>query len=58
MVKNGPKNVPSAIAHLRTRANGGLVCKDFVAKGVNGIWNDMNEPRVFDVALLPNRLQV
>lgn len=31
-----------------TRAWWGDLYKDFMAKGVDGVWNDMNEPSVFD----------
>ncbi len=31
-----------------TRAWWGDLCKDFMAQGVDGVWNDMNEPSVFD----------
>ena len=26
----------------------GLLYKDFLATGIDGVWNDMNEPAVFD----------
>ncbi len=32
-----------------TRAWWGTLYKDFVAQGVDGVWNDMNEPAVFGV---------
>ncbi len=34
----------------QTRAWWGSLFKDFVAEGVAGFWNDMNEPAVFNVA--------
>jgi len=34
-----------------TRAWWGSLYKDFVAKGVDGVWNDMNEPAVFNTTL-------
>ncbi|CAL5188371.1 unnamed protein product [Lathyrus oleraceus] len=33
------------------RAWWGSLVKDFVSNGVDGIWNDMNEPAVFEVAM-------
>ena len=37
----------------------GTLYSDFVAKGVAGFWNDMNEPAVFEVAskTMPNNVQ-
>lgn len=36
-----------------TRAWWSKLVKDFVSNGVDGIWNDMNEPAVFKVILGP-----
>jgi alpha-glucosidase len=33
----------------RTRTWWASLVKDFVSNGVDGIWNDMNEPAVFKV---------
>ena len=33
----------------RTRAWWASLVRDFVSNGVDGIWNDMNEPAVFKV---------
>jgi alpha-glucosidase len=33
----------------RTRAWWASLYKDFLAQGIDGVWNDMNEPAVFDV---------
>jgi alpha-glucosidase len=33
----------------RTRAWWSTLYKDFMATGIDGVWNDMNEPAVFDV---------
>ncbi|MCC6229759.1 MAG: alpha-glucosidase [Phycisphaerales bacterium] len=32
----------------RTRAWWGDLYKDFIAHGIDGVWNDMNEPAIFD----------
>ena len=42
----GPSVFPDFTRH-ETRDWWGTLYKDFVAKGVSGFWNDMNEPSVF-----------
>ena len=43
----GPSVFPE-FTQARTRAWWGSLYKDFVADGIAGFWNDMNEPAVFD----------
>ena len=44
----GPAVFPD-FTQARTRQWWGSLYKDFIADGVAGFWNDMNEPSVFDV---------
>ena len=45
----GPSVFPE-FTQAQTRVWWGSLFKDFIADGVAGFWNDMNEPAVFDVA--------
>ena len=47
----GPSVFPDFTRH-QTRDWWGTLYKDFVAKGVSGFWNDMNEPSVFQTRSL------
>jgi alpha-glucosidase len=44
----GPSVFPDFTAGKKTREWWGDLYKDFVAQGVAGFWNDMNEPAVFE----------
>jgi len=53
----GPSVFPDFTRH-QTRDWWGTLYKDFVAKGVSGFWNDMNEPSVFTTSLtMPDTVQ-
>ncbi len=54
----GPAVFPE-FTQAQTRAWWGSLFKDFVADGVAGFWNDMNEPAVFGVPTktMPNNVQ-
>ena len=43
----GPSVFPD-FTRARTRAWWGSLYKDFIADGIAGFWNDMNEPAIFD----------
>jgi alpha-glucosidase len=47
----GPCSFPD-FTRQRTRDWWGTLYKDYMATGLDGVWNDMNEPAVFDV---PNK---
>lgn len=44
----GPSVFPDFTAGKKTREWWGGLYKDFVAQGIAGFWNDMNEPAVFE----------
>ena len=54
----GPSMFPE-FTQAKTREWWGSLYKDFVADGVAGFWNDMNEPAVFNVAskTMPDSVQ-
>ena len=47
----GPVAFPDFL-NKKTRAWWAKLVKEFVAIGVDGIWNDMNEPAVFKVRIV------
>ena len=47
----GPVAFPDFL-NKRTRLWWAKLVKEFVANGVDGIWNDMNEPAVFKVRIV------
>ena len=47
----GPVAFPDFL-NKKTRSWWAKLVKEFVAIGVDGIWNDMNEPAVFKVRIL------
>ncbi len=54
----GPSLFPE-FTQAQTREWWGTLFKDFVAQGVSGFWNDMNEPAVFNVPTktMPDNVQ-